>query len=189
MLLRFLGTILFVAFIFLLPNKMSLILITLGINQACMIIYKVNLYRVWTKIANFWPFILLTLVLNVLLDSIDAAIFLALKLFLATQATIIYTETISGTEFIAILKKLLKPLRMLGFDTGELELMITISWTMLPNVQKNVTNSLTALRAKAAPLNLSNITLLLKRQLHSLVKDMSEFDSALIAKGFGDIEK
>ena len=92
--IKFLLFITYSTSIFFLPNSM-IILFFILLNILIMIIAKVNIKKVISKTLIILPFIIFTFLINWLLDNLNNALWIGIKLFVVCNITIIYSETTS----------------------------------------------------------------------------------------------
>lgn len=91
---------LFIAYstsIFFLPNN-YFILFPIIINLLAMFLSKKQLKRTIAKTLKILPFIIFTFIVNYILDNFTNAIWIAIKLIIVCNITIIYSETTSITR-------------------------------------------------------------------------------------------
>ena len=95
--IKFLLFIIYSSSIFFLPNN-KIILFSIPFNLFIMIITKVNYKKIIKKSFIVVPFIFFTFIINCILDNISNAIWIAIKLFIVCNITIIYSETTNITR-------------------------------------------------------------------------------------------
>ena len=96
--IKFLLFITYSSSIFFLPNN-KIILFSIPFNLFIMIIAKVYSKKIITKSMIVVPFIVFTFIINCILDNIINAIWIAIKLFIVCNITIIYSETTNITRY------------------------------------------------------------------------------------------
>ena len=96
--IKFLLFIAYSSVIFFLPNNKIIPLFIL-FNLFIMIIAKVHLKNVISKSMVILPFIIFTFIINCIIDNISNATWIAVKLFIVCNITIIYSETTSITRY------------------------------------------------------------------------------------------
>ena len=94
---KFLLFITYSTIIFFLPNNIIILFFVLA-NLSIMIISKIKPKKVIHKSMLVSPFIILTFVINCILDNITNATWIAIKLFIVCNITIIYSETTNITR-------------------------------------------------------------------------------------------
>lgn len=77
-------------------------------------------------------FVLFVILCNLLLLDVGRALLIGVRLWLAIGSTYIVSRSLSAKEFAGGVAKLCAPLSILGFDTKELALSITIALTFVP---------------------------------------------------------
>ena len=96
--IKFLLFITYSSSIFFLPNN-AIILFSIPLNLFIMIIAKVYSSKIITKSMIVVPFVVFTFIINCILDNVNNAIWIAIKLFIVCNITIIYSETINITRY------------------------------------------------------------------------------------------
>lgn len=94
---KFLLFILYSTSIFFLPNN-SIIVLCILFNFIIIGINKISIKRTALKCMKFIPFIILTLIFNCLMGSYIDALWIAVKLLIVCNITMIYSETTSITR-------------------------------------------------------------------------------------------
>ena len=168
--------------IFFLPNSYALIMVLI-INLGLGIIWRIDWRKLGRSLFRILPFVLITVVFNVWLDTWENAVFVALKLLLVSQMTLSYAQTLTSLEFAKMLGKLLWPLSKIGVKTGEIELMVCIALSLMPILRDNVREMRGAVIAKGRKVDLSNMRYVVQKLAHDSFRRIDEIDAALIAKG------
>jgi len=89
---EFLEFILYSTSVFFFPNN-KIIFIFAIINLIINFISKVSIIKVWKSTLNIFPFIIFTFLINFLLDEFYYAMWIAIKLIIVCNITIIYSNT------------------------------------------------------------------------------------------------
>lgn len=183
--LVFLGFLVYATVIFFLPNNWCLALI-MAINFGLGLIWKVDWRRLGRGLIKLVPFILITIIFNLLLDTWENAVFVALKLVLVGQVTLSYAQTLTSLEFAKVLGTLMRPFRKIGVDTAEIELMVCITLSLLPILQENVREMRSAVLAKGRRMDLLSVRYIAQKLMYDAFRRVEELDAALMAKGVRD---
>lgn len=181
--IEFLIFLIYATIIFIIPNNL-LLLCPLAINITLLIITKTNLKKAIKNLLKFMPFILLTFVINCLLDTYINAIWMALKLLLVCNITFIYSQTTTTTQIAKTVKKICTPLKLLKINPEEIEVLVAISLSMLPVLKKEYFEVREACKAKNIKFNIKNMKVILSKSLTSFLQRVSEIDEALVEKGY-----
>lgn len=130
------------------------------------------------------PFILLTFIINCLLDTYINAIWMAIKLLLVCNITFIYSQTTSANEIARTVKQLVTPLKIFKINPEEIEVLVAISLSMIPILKREVLEVKEACKAKDIPFNIKNMKIILSKLMTSFLKRVSKIDEALVEKGY-----
>lgn len=177
--------------IFLIPNNL-LLLCPLVINIIVFICVKIEkkmelekfLKNTSKNLFKLLPFILLTFVVNCLLDTYVNAIWMALKLLLVCNITYIYGQTTTTAEVAKTVKIIFTPLKIFKVNPEEIEVLVAIGLSMVPILKRECAEVKEACRAKNIKFNLNNMKIILSKLLTSFLKRVSEIDEALVEKGY-----
>ena len=90
--INFIIFVVYATLIFFLPNN-ELILICIFINLIIMLLIKINIKNMVNSLLYIMPFIIFTFIINWLLDNVENAIWIGVKLIIVCNITIIYSNT------------------------------------------------------------------------------------------------
>lgn len=96
--IRFLLFITYSTSIFFLPNN-NFILLFIVLNLLLIFLKNIQIKKVFSKSIHILPFIIFTFIINCFLDSFSNALWIAAKLFIVCNVTIIYSETTNITRY------------------------------------------------------------------------------------------
>lgn len=179
----FLIFIFYATLLFFMPNNIGLIVFGI-INLTLMIIIKVNLKKAIINLMKYMPFILITFVFNLILDNCINAIWMAIKLILVCNATYIYSKTTTVAQIAKTIRAICKPLEIFKINTEEIEVLVSISLSMIPILKKEYIEIKEACKAKNIKFNLKNMKIILSKILFSTMKRVNEVDESLVEKGY-----
>lgn len=179
----FITFVIYATLIFFMPNNIWLINLAI-INLILMIIIKADLKKVIKNLLGFMPFILFTFVFNCILDNYINAIWMGIKLVLVCNATYIYSRTITVAQLAKTIRTICKPLEIFKINTEEIEVLISISLSMIPVLKKEYTEVKEACKAKNINFNIKNAKVILSKILLSTIKRINEIDDSLVEKGY-----
>ncbi len=182
----FLSFILYAGIIFFINNSMVLWLI-LAINFLAMLVFNVKLKGAIQNLLKIMPFILLTVIINCILDSYKYAFFIGIKLMLVCNITYTYSKTTTVRGIASTVKLLCKPLEIIKVNPNEIELMVCISLSMLPILKQECNSLKVACLAKGMELNIKNMKIVLSKLVISMMKRVNDIEEAVIEKGYGEI--
>lgn len=179
----FLAFIIYTTLIFFLPNEFIYIVISFTINIIAMIIIKVNIKNALKNLCNLLPFILLTGVINAILENYIYAMYITTKLILVCNITYTYSRTTTAFSVAKTVKTLCKPLEIFKINTDDIEILVALGITMVPVIKKEFLDLKNACLAKNIDWNIKNMKIILSKLLFSIIKRVNEIDEALIQKG------
>ena len=166
--------------------------ITLGLieifNIILMLALKINILNSIKNLVKLVPFILFTVVINILLVELKFAILMGVRLILVCNLTYTFSKTISNTEIGDVIEKLVYPLKIFKINPKEIGLMVTIALAFIPIMKaefSQIKNVLKAKGIKPTKLNLlKNLNLIFRPFFVSVLQRLNEIELALKAKGY-----
>lgn len=179
---KFLFYIVYTTIIFLLPNK--LIYLSFAFNILLVLLLKINMKVILRTLIGLLPFIIFTFVVNVLIDgTIIYSGIVALKLLSVCAITVIYSQTISVLEFAKTIKHICTPLKLFKINIDEIEILISISLSIIPIIKREIKETKEVCRAKNIKINIVNSKIIISKFLLSFLRRVNDLDKALIEKG------
>lgn len=179
----FLLFIIYTTLIFFTPNDYVYIAIFTFINIIAMIIIKVNIKNAVKNLGNLLPFILLTGIINSILENYIYAMYITAKLILVCNITYTYSRTTTAFSVARTAKTLCKPLKIFKINTDDIEILVALGITMVPVLKKEFLDLKNACIAKNIEWKVKNMKIILSKFLLSIIKRVNEIDEALIQKG------
>lgn len=173
--------------IFFIKNYILLTLI-LFINISLMIISKININKAIKSLIKLMPFILFTVVINIIFVDLEFAILIGVRLILVCNISYVFSKTISYTEFGEVIEKLLFPLKIFKVNPKEIGIIITIALSFMPILKDELLQIKNSLKAKG--MNMTNINLIKNANLIfkpffiSVLQRINEVEMSLRAKGY-----
>lgn len=173
--------------IFFIKNYILLTLI-LFINISLMIISKININKAIKSLIKLMPFILFTVVINIIFVDLKFAILIGVRLILVCNISYVFSKTISYTEFGEVIEKLLFPLKIFKANPKEIGIIITIALSFMPILKDELLQIKNSLKAKG--MNMTNINLIKNANLIfkpffvSVLQRINEVEMSLRAKGY-----
>ena len=173
--------------IFFIKNYILLTLI-LFINISLMIISKININKAIKNLIKLMPFILFTVVINIIFVDLEFAILIGVRLILVCNISYVFSKTISYTEFGEVIEKLLFPLKIFKVNPKEIGIIITIALSFMPILKDELLQIKNSLKAKG--MNMTNINLIKNANLIfkpffvSVLQRINEVEMSLRAKGY-----
>ena len=181
--ITFLLFIIYTTLIFFTPNNYIYIIIFAIINIFSMIIIKVNVKNAIKNLGNLLPFILLTGIINSILENYIYATYITVKLILVCNITYTYSRTTTAFSVARTAKTLCKPLEIFKINTDDIEILVALGITMIPVLKKEFLDLKNACLAKNIEWKVKNMKIILSKFLLSIIKRVNEIDEALIQKG------
>ncbi len=180
---KFILFIFYSTIIFFLPNNKWIIVFGI-INLLLNIINIKNIKKVFTNTFNLFPFILLTFIINIILDNFAYALWICIKLILVCNITFIYSSTSTILDIANTIEILCSPLKLFKIDTTQIKIMVCISLSMIPILKSELSEIKNACKAKNISFNLKYIKYILSKFFLSLIKRINQIEESLISKGY-----
>ena len=179
----FLIFIVYATLIFFVPSSGWLVVFAV-VNLILMLVIKVNFKKAIINLTKYLPFILFTFIFNLILDNYINAIWMAVKLLLVCNTTYIYSRTITVSQLAKTIRTICKPLEIFKINTEEIELIVSISLSMIPVLKNEYIEVKEACKAKNITFNIKNMKVILSKVLLSTIKRINEIDESLVEKGY-----
>lgn len=173
--------------VFFIENYIVLSIITL-LNILLMLLFKVPKLKALKNIYLLSFFILFTAVINFLVENINTAILIAIRLILVCNFTYTFTFILSPMELAKAIETLCFPLKIFGINPKDISLIINIALTFIPILSNELSQIKYALKAKGITLGgintIKSIKYIMKPLIYGILKRTSELEYALKAKGY-----
>lgn len=161
------------------------ILILLGIlNFAFMKMTDISIKNFLETLKFVLPFFVFTAILNAVLANLKTGVIIGIRLFLAYQITNLFSKQMTQSEFAKVIEKILYPLKIFKINPEEIGMIVSISLCVLPILKNEIEQKKDALKAKGCKGSFSNLIILVKPVLISILRRTSEMEKTLKAKGF-----
>ena len=153
-----------------------------------MLISKININKAIKNLIKLMPFILFTVVINIIFVDLKFAILIGVRLILVCNISYVFSKTISYTEFGEVIEKLLFPLKIFKVNPKEIGIIITIALSFMPILKDELLQIKNSLKAKG--MNMTNINLIKNANLIfkpffvSVLQRINEVEMSLRAKGY-----
>lgn len=154
------------------------------LNSIITLFLKINLKKMLHSLKIFLPFVAITVVLNLLLDSLQEAILIGIRMLICYHATYLFSQTITTLEIADTIEKIGTPLKLFRIETKHIGMMISISICMLPVLKNEITTLIQAMQAKGMPLNIKNINILIQPMFISIFRRTNEMEKTLLSKAY-----
>ena len=130
------------------------------------------------------PFILFTVVINIVLDGFDLGILIGVRLSLCYFSTYIFSKMISIADFALVCETLCFPLKLFKVNTKAIGIIVSISICMVPVLRDEILSLSKAMQSKGKLIQVRNDTIISKPMLISIFRRCNQFEKTLISKGF-----
>lgn len=179
--LMFLFFIVYSTSVFFIKNEIC-IFVFIFINILIMLLKKISFIDVLKNIKKLIPFILFTFVINCILEEIYYSFIISIKLIIVCNATFIYSRNITVSSFSKMIKDICVPLKILKINTDEIEILVSISLSILPILKRDLREMKYAMKAKNMKMSLSNIKIMFSKYCLNLLIRVDKLEKSLLAK-------
>lgn len=154
------------------------------LNFFGMYIFQISLKKFLSNLKILLPFLLFTIILNMILDNWIKGILMGIRLVLAYQVTYLFSKSMTTFEFADVIQNLMYPLKLFKIDPEKIGMIIRIAFCVMPILKNELEQKKYALKAKGAELKISNIIIVMKPFLISILRRTSEMEKSLKAKAY-----
>jgi energy-coupling factor transporter transmembrane protein EcfT len=186
-LIKFILFLIYSVGIFFIEDYIILALILI-FNISLMIIAKISLKNALNNTIKLLPFILFTIVINIIFMDLKSSILIGIRLILIRNLTYIFSKNISYMEFAGVIEKMVYPLKIFGINPEEIGLIVIIALSFIPIIKnefEQIRNVLKVKGIKPTTFNmLKNLGLIFKPFLISVMQRINEIEMSLKAKGY-----
>jgi len=148
------------------------------------ILLKLTLKNILHNFKVFLPFILFTIVINILFSSIYEGLLIGYRIIICYASTYIFSKSISVLEISMTIQKLCFPLNLFGVNTNNIYIIISVSICMIPVLKNEITTQIKAMKSKGKPLTIRNFINIIQPLLISILKRTNEIEKTLISKAY-----
>jgi energy-coupling factor transporter transmembrane protein EcfT len=185
--IKFVLFIIYTALIFCI-NDYKIIAIIAIINVILMIIGKIKFTEAGKALIKLVPFIILIILINIILDSIQTAILIGIRLALVCNVTYTFTKNFTPRQLSMSIENLLTPLKVFHVNTRDIGIMISIAVAFIPILKDEAEKIKYSLQSKGFNTNginmIKNINLLLVPLIVSIFKRVDHIENGLKSKGY-----
>lgn len=186
-LIKFVLFLIYTVGIFFIKNYIALGAIAI-FNIILILVLKINILNSVKNLVRLLPFIVFTVVINILFAELKFAILMGVRLVLVCNLTYTFSRTISNTEIGDVIEKLVYPLKIFKINPREIGLMVTIALSFIPIMKaefSQIKNVLKVKGIKPTKLNLlKNLNLIFRPFFVSVLQRLNEIEMSLKAKGY-----
>ena len=162
--------------------------IVLVTNLILMLIFNINYKKTAIFLLKLLPFIAFTGIINIILGGIELGILISARLILVCQVTYIFAEKMTPKKIQYAIEKILIPLQLFKINTKEIGIMVAISISFIPIIQKEIQNLKYSLTSKGFQINFLNIVkrpnIIIVPLITSVIKRTTEIEESLISRGY-----
>lgn len=186
-LIKFILFLIYTIGIFFISNYLVLGIIAI-FNIILMLLIKINIKNAGNNILKLLPFILFTIIVNILFADLEFGLLIGVRLTLVCNLSYIFSKTITYSEFGEIVEKLVYPLKIFGINPKEIGLVTTIAISFVPIMKSEILQLKNVLKIKGIkPTNfnlIKNSNLIFKPFFVSVLQRLNEVEMSLKAKGW-----
>ena len=169
-------------------NDFKLLLIPLFINIICIIILKLNIKNMLINLLKLSIFILFTIIVNFIVESIEYALIVAFKLLLICNITYIFSKSISYMEFAKVIENIFYPLKIFKIEPKNIGIIVCIALAFIPILKKELEELKYVLKIKGFKISLinilKNISIISKPFFVSILRKVNDIENTLLIKGY-----
>lgn len=176
--------------VFFVKNYLVLAIIAI-LNIILMILFKVPKLKALKNIYYLSFFIMFTAVINFLVDNINSALLIAVRLILVCNFTYTFKTIFSPMELAKAIETLCFPLKIFGINPKDISLIINIALTFIPILSNEFMQIKYALKSRGVAMSginkVKSIKYMMKPLLYGILRRTNEVEYALKAKGYNEI--
>lgn len=186
-LIKFILFLIYTIGIFFINNYIALGIIAI-FNIILMLLIKINIKNAGNNILKLLPFILFTIIVNILFADLEFGLLIGVRLTLVCNLSYIFSKTITYLEFGGIVEKLVYPFKIFGINPKEIGLVTTIAISFVPIMKSEILQLKNVLKIKGIkPTNfnlIKNLNLIFKPFFISVLQRLNEVEMSLKSKGW-----
>lgn len=167
-----------------LVNDLKLLGSIFLLNFFIAMLLKIDLKRMFYNFKILLPFIVFTMIINILFDSLYDVFLIGIRLMICYNITYIFSKTLTVLEISDTIQKLCYPLKILKINTTNIGMMVSISICMIPVLKNEIYTIMQAIKSKGRPIKINSIIIVMKPMLISILRKTSQIEKTLIAKAY-----
>ena len=183
--IAFIAFLIYASAIFFIKNY-YLLEIVFAVNLILMIVFNVGYKKTTIFLIKLLPFITFTGVINTILGGIYLGMLISIRLILVCQVTYIFSERMTPKKIQY--EKILIPLKLFKINTKEIGIIVAISISFIPIIQKEIQNLKYSLTSKGFQMNFRNVikrpNIIIAPLITSVIKRTAEIEESLISRGY-----
>ena len=153
------------------------------INSLFALILKIQLKNIWYAFKIFLPFILFTVIVNIIFSSLQEGILIGVRILICYYTTYIYAKTVSISEIADTIEKFFYPLKIFKIDTKQIRMIVSIALCMIPVLKNEMITLKNTMKSRGQNWNVRNSIILLKPMMISILRKTNEMEKTLISRG------
>lgn len=161
-----------------------------GIQILLMIGLNINLKQAIKNILSISVFIVFTMLINLLVGTIEEAVLIGIRLVIICNATYIFSKTMTILRIAKVIETLVSPLKLLKVNPESIGLMISIGMAFVPIIRQEMIQIKYALKAKGFDTRffclVTNMNLIMAPLFISLLRKVNEIEYTLRSKAYID---
>lgn len=169
--------------IFFIDNVIILVGLLL-INGIIAMILKIDLKRMYYNLRLLLPFIILTVAINIFVDSLYNAIVIGVRIVICYNITYIFSKIFTTLELGYTIEKICCPLKIFKINTKNIGMIVSISICMIPVLRYEIKSIIQSMKAKGKVMKINSIKIMMKPLLISVLKRTAQIEKVLIAKAY-----
>lgn len=181
--IKFLGFIAYLILLFWIEDVFLLVGLFF-LNVVGFVILKIEIKNFLKHMRILLPFVLFTMLLNSIFSGLHVGALIGFRLILAYHMTYLFSKKMTSTQIASTIKKLIVPLKIFHINPENIEIMIRISFCVMPILKSEIEQKQYALKAKGAQIKLKYMLLIIKPLFISILRRTKEMEKSLIAKAY-----
>ena len=149
-------------------------------------ILKIDFKKMGNNLLILLPFILFTIFINILFESIYFGVLIGIRLIICYNITYIFSKIFTIMEFAYTIEKMCLPFKIFKVDTKNIGIIISISICMIPVFKNQMQDLIKAMKSKGQKFNIKNISVLMKPVLIHVLQKTTQIEKTLISEGYVD---
>lgn len=154
------------------------------LNFIIAIIFKINLKRMLYNLKILLPFIIFTMLINIIFDSLYSGIIIGIRLIICYNITYIFSKTLTVMEIAETIQDMCYPLKIFRINTKNIGIMVSISICMIPVLKNEISALIKAMRSKGKMMKINSMIIIMRPMLISVLRKTSQIEKTLIAKAY-----
>ncbi len=176
--------------VFFIKNYLTLLIIAI-LNIILMILFRVPKLKALKNIYYLSFFIIFTAVINFLVENINSALLISVRLILVCNFTYTFKTIFSPMELAKAIETLCFPFKIFGVNPKDISLIINIALTFIPILSNEFIQIKYALKSKGIAMSginkVKSIKYMMKPLIYGILRRTNELEYTLRVKGYSEI--